>query len=98
MATAAAERSSETTKDTVSYHDVLASATAGKAATGRVYGDWSVEIVYYASNPKHHGPTVMCELARNCSFIRCPAYTYTRLPGDAGAANDFKSSDSAESE
>eukprot|EP01050_Picozoa_sp_SAG11_P011184 SAG11_NODE_1168_length_5617_cov_20.200254_2_plen_492_part_00 len=69
-----------------------------KTATGRVYGDWSVEIVYYASNSKHHGPTVMCELAKNCSFIRCPAYTYTRLPGDADAAKDFKSSDSAESD
>ena len=91
------------TNDFVEASDGALRLTPGKndgwkAATGRVYGDWSVEIVYYASNPKHHGPTVMCELARNCSFIRCPAYTYTRLPGDAGAANDFKSSDSAESE
>ena len=50
-----------------------------KVATGRVYGDWSMMIVYYASNPKHHGPVVTCELARNCTFIRCPEYTYTRL-------------------
>lgn len=67
-----------------------------KTATGRVYGDWSIEIVYYASNPKHHGPTVMCELARNCSFIRCPAYTYTRLPGLAG--HEFESNKSVELE
>ena len=54
---------------------------AWKLATGRLYGDWTVIIVYYASSP-HHGPTVTCVLAKNCSFIRCPEYTYARLPGE----------------
>jgi non-lysosomal glucosylceramidase len=38
---------------------------------------------------------VTCELARNCSLIRCPVYTYTRLnpPEDSAAASPLKADD-----
>jgi hypothetical protein len=48
---------------------------AWKTAHGRLYADWSVRLSYGISKG-----VVACQLAKNCSFIRCPIYTYSRLP------------------
>ena len=50
-----------------------------KTAKGRLYGDWRIVFEYGTANhARDRGSGLTCTLAKNCSFIRCPVYTYTR--------------------
>ena len=47
-----------------------------KTAHGRLFPDWKVQLTY---GSELKAVPMTCELSRNCSFIRCPAYVYSRL-------------------
>ena len=49
-------------------------------AKGRLYGDWQMVFEYGTANDaRHRDIGLTCTLAKNCSFIRCPVYTHTRV-------------------